>query len=180
MALNAAASRSGALLAFNDSHAVLNSDLAAVFFGPHGEVCFIELKAGCGRLSEFQCPPPDTPPELAGEECGAATAGGGKSCDWYCGDWVCGGREYCGRSRRSTAGGRTEPVASGCEAKGLEKELSEKRVCISALQPAKPTDNSVSTATCGIRRERSNSAIRDMVTTRTQPNTVLSKRLPSK
>jgi ATP dependent DNA ligase domain len=41
--------QAGALLAFNDSHAVLNSDLAAVFFGPHGEVCFIELKAGCGR-----------------------------------------------------------------------------------------------------------------------------------
>jgi len=59
---------------------------------------------------------------------------------------------------------RTEPVASGCEAKGLENELSEKRVCISALQPAKPTDISVNTATCGIRRERSNSAIRDMVT----------------
>ena len=25
-----------------------------VFFGPHGEVCFIELKAGRGRLSESQ------------------------------------------------------------------------------------------------------------------------------
>jgi hypothetical protein len=25
-----------------------------VFFGPHGEVCFIELKAGRGRLSEAQ------------------------------------------------------------------------------------------------------------------------------
>ena len=74
------------------------------------------------------------------------------------------GRAYCGCSRRSTAGVRTEPVASGCEAKGLENELSDKRVCISALQPAKPTDISASTATCGIRRERSNSATRDMVT----------------
>ena len=81
----------------------------------------------------------------------------------YCGDWVCGGRESCGSSWRSTAGS-ARPVASGCEAKGLEKELSEKRVCLSALQPAKPTDISVSTATCAIRRERSNSAIRDMVT----------------
>ena len=151
-----------------------------VFFGPHGEVCFIELKAGRGRLWESQCPPPDTPPELAGEECGAATAGGGKSCDWYCGDWICGGREYCGSSWRSTAGVRTEPVASGCEAKGLEKELSEKRVCISALQPAKPTDISVSTVTCGIRRERSNSAIRDMVTLVRNKMQFLSKHLPSK
>ena len=35
---------------------------------------------------------------------------------------------------------------------------------ISALQPAKPTDISASTATCGTRRERSNSTTRDMVT----------------
>src|SRR3984893_15439590 len=85
---------------------------------------------------------------------------GGTGCDWYCG---C-GREYCGSSRRSTAGVGTEPVASGCDAKGLEKGFCERRVDMSALQPAKPIDISASTATCGTRREQSNSTIRDMVT----------------
>ena len=61
-------------------------------------------------------------------------------------------------------GAGTEPVASGCEAKGLEKEFCEKRVDMSALQPAKPIDISASTATCGTRREQSNSTTRDMVT----------------
>jgi hypothetical protein len=35
---------------------------------------------------------------------------------------------------------------------------------MSALHPAKPTDISASTATCGKRREQSNSTIRDMIT----------------
>ncbi len=74
------------------------------------------------------------------------------------------GREYCGSSRRSTVGVGTEPVASGREAKGLEKEFCERRVDMSALQPAKPIDISASTATCGTRREQSNSTTRDMVT----------------
>jgi hypothetical protein len=35
---------------------------------------------------------------------------------------------------------------------------------MSALQPAKPNDISASAATCGKRREQSNSTTRDMVT----------------
>jgi hypothetical protein len=35
---------------------------------------------------------------------------------------------------------------------------------MSALHPAKPIDTSASTATCGTRREQSNSTTRDMVT----------------
>jgi hypothetical protein len=55
-------------------------------------------------------------------------------------------------------------VASECEAKGLEKEFCERRLDMSPLQPANPIDISASTATCGMRREQSNSTIRDMVT----------------
>src|SRR5438132_372083 len=87
----------------------------------------------------------------------ALLAGGATAEDSDC-DCV---REYCGSSRRSTAGVGTEPVASGWEAKGLEKGFCERRVDMSALQPAKPIDISVSAATCGTRRE-SNSTIRDM------------------
>src|SRR5229473_927532 len=97
-------------------------------------------------------------PALAvGLDCGAAI-GGGRACDWYCG---C-GRGFRDSSRRSTGAGGTMPVAS--EAKGLDKESCESRVCMSPLQPAKPIDISASTATCGKRREQSNSTIRDMVT----------------
>jgi hypothetical protein len=92
-------------------------------------------------------------------DCGAAI-GGGKAEDWYCG---CGG-EYRGGSRRSTGAGGTALVASGREAKGLEKDSCESRVCMSPLQPARPIDISASAATCDKRREQSNSTIRDMVT----------------
>src|SRR3954468_24903998 len=89
-----------------------------------------------------------------GYDCGAASAGGG-------GVW---GRLYCGSSRRSTVAVGTEAVASGWEAKGLEKLLAWKRLWLSALQPANPNDISASAAACGTRRERSNSTTRDMVT----------------
>src|SRR6516164_7477296 len=92
-------------------------------------------------------PPPETAVE--GWDCGAAIAGGG-DC----------GRAYCGSSRRSTAGVETAAVDSGWEAKGF----CERRVDISALQPAKPNDISASTATCDTRREQSNSTTRNMVT----------------
>jgi hypothetical protein len=42
-------------------------------------------------------------------------------------------------------------VASGCEAKGLEKSLSENRVDLSALQPAQANEISASAATSGTR-----------------------------
>ena len=90
--------------------------------------------------------------------------GGGKACDWYCGAADLRPRilrQFAALDRRARG---TEPVASGCEAKGLAKEFREKRVYISALQPAKPNDISASTATCGTRREQSNSTTRDMVT----------------
>src|SRR5438105_12936053 len=92
-------------------------------------------------------------PGAAGEDCGAAMEGGG-AC----------GRAYWGRWRRSTAAVGTEAVASGWEAKGLEKLLAWKRLEVSALQPANPNDISARTATCSPRRERSNSTTRDMVT----------------
>src|ERR1700692_746945 len=116
---------------------------------------------GCagGAYEASPRPPPDTPVLAAGYVWGAAI-GGGKACDWYCG---C-GREYCGSSRRAAAGAATEPVASGCEANGFEKGSCERRVDMSALQPAKPNEISASAATCGTRREQSNSATRDMVT----------------
>jgi hypothetical protein len=55
------------------------------------------------------------------------------------------------------AGGCTEPVASAL--KGLETELwlCDSRDDMSALQPAKLKDISANAATCGRRRERSNS-----------------------
>src|SRR5437868_8660771 len=92
-------------------------------------------------------------PGAAGEDCGAAMEGGG-AC----------GRLYCGSSCRSTADVGTEAVASGWEAKGLEKLLAWKRLWLSALQPANPNAISASAAACGTGRERSNSTTRDMVT----------------
>src|SRR5258706_4708762 len=102
-------------------------------------------------------PPPEEPALAVGYDRGAAIAGvEDRPCDC--------GRAYCGSSRRSTAALGTEAVASGCEAKGLEKGFSERRVDMSPLQPAKPIDISASTATCGTRREQSNSTTRNMVT----------------
>jgi hypothetical protein len=46
----------------------------------------------------------------------------------------------------------------------LEKEFCESREDMSALQPAKPNDISASAATCGTRREQSNSTTPGMVT----------------
>ena len=54
-------------------------------------------------------------------------------------------------------------VASDCE-NGLEKEPCATRDDMSALQPASPNDINASAATCGMRREQSNSTTRDMVT----------------
>ena len=59
--------------------------------------------------------------------------------------------------------GGTEAVASGCEAKGLEKESWESRVDMSALQPANPVDISASTAIRGTRSAQSNSTTWNMV-----------------
>src|SRR5260370_13431056 len=75
-------------------------------------------------------------PALAvGLDCGAAI-GGGRACDWYC-DWYCGcGRGFRDSSRRSTGAGGTMPVAF--EAKGLDTESCESRVCMSPLQPPQP------------------------------------------
>ena len=73
-----------------------------------------------------------------------------------------------------------KPVASGCEAKGLEKEFCDRRVDMSALQPANPNDISASAATCGTRREQSNTTIRGMVTHSYATNYVLSKHAASK
>ena len=95
---------------------------------------------------------------------------------WYCD----GGREYCGSSRCSTVGVGTEPVASDCEANGSEKGSCESRDDMSALQPANPIDISASTATCGARREQSNSTTPDMVTHSYATNYDLSKHPRSK
>jgi hypothetical protein len=54
-------------------------------------------------------------------------------------------------------------VASGCEAKGLEKPLSDNRVDMSELQPAQANEISASAATCGTRCAHSNSVTQGMV-----------------
>ena len=122
-----------------------------------GTVPVVSIGRAGGAYEASPRPPPTTP-LLDVVDCGAAI-GGCKARDWYC---DC-GREYCGSSRRSTTGAGTEAVASDCEAKGLGK-FWDMRVDMSPLQPASPNETSATAATCGPRRERSNSMIRDMVT----------------
>ena len=55
-------------------------------------------------------------------------------------------------------------MASGCEAKGLERSLSDNRVDLSGLQLAQAKEISASTATCGTRCAHSKSVTQGMVT----------------
>ena len=55
-------------------------------------------------------------------------------------------------------------MASGCEAKGLERSLSDNRVDLSGLQPAQANEINASAATCDTRCAHSNSVTQGMVT----------------
>ena len=54
-------------------------------------------------------------------------------------------------------------MASGCEAKGFEKPLSDNRVDMSELQPAQANEISASAATFGTWCAHSNSVTQGMV-----------------
>jgi hypothetical protein len=55
-------------------------------------------------------------------------------------------------------------VASGCEAKGLERSLSDNRVDLLGLQPAQANEINASAATWDTRCAHSNSVTQGMVT----------------